>query len=669
MESDPENSLTSASSSLRTKRLLNDNTPPRGIEIDIDSDKEDYEIRSRLRNEIFNNNKERDHQEGPISRIPPEVLLLIFSLVKHKPDLVPLLTVCKRWGDLIVELLWYRPSLVKIHAKKGIYEVMKLNRNETYWDYRSYIRRLNLSFIFDKIDDEFLYLFEGCPNLERLTLVNCSKVTSAPIIKILKGCTKLQSIDMTGLKNIEDNIFNALADNCPRLQGIYAPGCPNITNNVIVKITDKCPLLKRVKLTDNMYVNDDAIIELTNKCKALIEVDVHNCPNLTDRSLETVFLNLSQLRELRISQNANISDNVLNNLNENTVLERLRILDLSACSRITDRLVEKITLAAPRLRNVVLSKCSNLTDSSLKALATLGKNLHYIHLGHCSNITDFGVTTLVRNCHRLQYIDLACCTQLTNISLIELASLPRLKRIGLVKCANINDAGILTLIRRRGNGDTLERVHLSYCTNLSIYPIYQLLHSCPRLTHLSLTGIHSFLRQDITQFCRPAPPDFNEHQRALFCVFSGDGVSQLRDYLDILCRNVPNGVAFRDDPIVGDILLGTGVTQFDQNPNFARINEIFRLAGIQTDERTNNRMILGGVEQVPFLVRRIRPDQGEFVDHNRAFGLQNDQTNATVTNNNQQEQLQQLLPTGAINNNTEDSGVQVLDIEDELTDD
>lgn len=32
-------------------------------------------------------------------------------------------------------------------------------------------------------------------------------------------------------------------------------------------------------------------------------------------------------------------------------------------------------------------------------------------------------------------------------------------------------------------------------------------------------------------FCRDAPPEFNEHQRELFCVFSNSGVERLRDYL------------------------------------------------------------------------------------------------------------------------------------------
>ncbi|KAH3679172.1 hypothetical protein WICMUC_001183 [Wickerhamomyces mucosus] len=497
-------------------------------DFDMDHDDSELNLRERFGQEPFQHDEDF-YNTNSMNRLPPEILLQVFSNISQKSQLLPLLTVCKKWANLVVELLWFRPSLMDSTSIKGITKVM--TTDDTFWDYKSYIRRLNLSFVVDKVNDDFLNLFSGCSNLERLTLVNCSKLSHNPIVKILQGCSKLQSVDMTGVKDINDAIFNALSENCPRLQGLYAPQCQNITNEAFLNIINSCTMLKRVKVSDCSNITDDGIIKLTENCKLLIEVDVHNCMNITDFSLQKLFTDLEQLREFRISHNPNVSDAIFKYTPEDMILDRLRILDFTGCIRITDKSVERIVQCAPRLRNVILSKCLSITDASLRALATLGKNLHYIHLGHCSNITDFGVTTLVRNCHRLQYIDLACCAQLTNTSLLELAYLPRLRRIGLVKCANINDSGIIGLIQRRSYDDTLERVHLSYCTNLTLFPIYQLLLACPRLTHLSLTGISVFLRDDILRFCRSPPSDFNEHQKQLFCVFSGQGVKDLRKYL------------------------------------------------------------------------------------------------------------------------------------------
>lgn len=194
------------------------------------------------------------------------------------------------------------------------------------------------------------------------------------------------------------------------------------------------------------------------------------------------------------------------------------------------------------MRNLVLAKCRNITDQAVRAICLLSKNLHYIHLGHCNNLSDNAVIDLVQQCNRIRYIDLACCSRLTDQSVRYLAKLPKLRRVGLVKCQSLTDASIIALARGPYGSSagkpgmptqfvSLERVHLSYCTSLTLKGITQLLLNCPRLTHLSLTGVQAFLRDDLTRFCREAPPEFTHVQRDVFCVFSGEGVARLRDYL------------------------------------------------------------------------------------------------------------------------------------------
>lgn len=245
------------------------------------------------------------------------------------------------------------------------------------------------------------------------------------------------------------------------------------------------------------------------------------------------------LRELRLASCDLIDDDAFLSLPSGRTFEHLRILDLTSCVRLTDAAVQKIIDVAPRLRNLVLAKCRNITDAAVHAISKLGKNLHYVHLGHCGNITDEGVKKLVQNCNRIRYIDLGCCTNLTDESVKRLALLPKLKRIGLVKCSSITDESVLHLaeaayrprVRRDASGmlvgneyyaSSLERVHLSYCVNLTLkvsplskvsaiitdisQSIVKLLNSCPRLTHLSLTGVAAFQRDDFQPYCRQAPP-------------------------------------------------------------------------------------------------------------------------------------------------------------------
>lgn len=146
----------------------------------------------------------------------------------------------------------------------------------------------------------------------------------------------------------------------------------------------------------------------------------------------------------------------------------LRSLDLTGCSRVSDDSVYHIVTAAPKLRTLVLAKCPNITDRGAVQIARLGKHIHFLHLGHCSQLTDRCIGFLTKYCNRLRYIDLACCIQLTDQAVAELATLPRLKRIGLVKCSEITAESILTLVEKDTVQHTLERIHLSYCNNLQL---------------------------------------------------------------------------------------------------------------------------------------------------------------------------------------------------------
>ena len=207
----------------------------------------------------------------------------------------------------------------------------------------------------------------------------------------------------------------------------------------------------------------------------MLEIDLYSCKQVSDAGITALLSKGRSLRELRIGHCILITDNAFLDLPKHLTFESLRILDLTACARLRDEAVEKIIDTSPRLRNLVLAKCREITDRSVLAITKLGKNLHYIHLGHCAHISDAAVMQLVKSCNRIRYIDLACCSRLTDLSVTQLATLPKLRRIGLVKCGAITDSSIFALakssseLRMRPQGPSqLERVHLSYCQHLTL---------------------------------------------------------------------------------------------------------------------------------------------------------------------------------------------------------
>jgi F-box and leucine-rich repeat protein GRR1 len=89
------------------------------------------------------------------------------------------------------------------------------------------------------------------------------------------------------------------------------------------------------------------------------------------------------------------------------------------------------------------------------------------------------------------------------MSVFEIASLPKLRRVGLVRVPNLTDEAIYAL------GDQhqcLERVHLSYCDQITVMAIHFLLQKLQKLNHLSLTGVPAFRKQELQAYCRSPPP-------------------------------------------------------------------------------------------------------------------------------------------------------------------
>ncbi|KAK8246315.1 hypothetical protein IWZ00DRAFT_521413 [Phyllosticta capitalensis] len=490
----------------------------------------------------------RDFEErcriSPISRLPAELMIAIFSKLSSPNDLKNCMLVAKDWARNSVGLLWHRPQTSKWPNLQCVAQaVMKV---DSYFDYEPLVKRLNLSTLGAEVSDGTLLPFQRCKRIERLTLTNCNKLSDQSLTAMLEGNRSLLALDVTGIENLTDRTIDALAKNCMKLQGLNITDCRKITDESLEAVAGHCRNLKRLKFNNCYQLTDKSIMAFANNCRYILEIDLHNCRILEDASVTALMKEGRYLRELRLAHCMRITDHAFLSLPSDATYDGLRILDLTDCGELTDTGVQKIIAAAPRLRNLVLAKCRQITDRAVAAITKLGKNLHYIHLGHCSRITDAGVLQLVKVCTRIRYIDLACCQNLTDKSVEQLATLSKLKRIGLVKCGNITDRSIAALARQKHTGQVglvlpscLERVHLSYCTLLTLNGIHALLNNCPRLTHLSLTGVQAFLREDLLVFCREAPPEFNEHQRDVFCVFSGNGVTRLRDHLNQEETNQP----------------------------------------------------------------------------------------------------------------------------------
>ncbi|KAF9117286.1 SCF ubiquitin ligase complex subunit [Mortierella sp. 14UC] len=476
------------------------------------------------------NNSATTTRKPYASTLPSELILLMFKFLAAAHDLRSAILVCKLWCSCGMDLLWSKPALLTLSVAERMLQSMSLPN--TVFPYAHYIRRLNLSFLAPEVTDPLLILFEPCVRLERLLLAGSTKATMAGLQCVLSRCPGLYSLDLSDIPAVTDVLIEYVAEKCPRLHTLYVGSCSSLTDDSIVKLATSCPQLKRIKLSQCTLLTDRAVLALTEHCPHLIEIDLTNCSLMTDTAIQSVFECLPQIRDINMTLLTHLTNNAFASINPKTHrYEQLRVLNFTSCANITDETLFRIIPAAPRLRSLALTKCDKITDAGASVIRMLGKHLHYLHLGHCAKITDRLIVGLSQQCTRIRYLDLACCTKITDTSIFALAQLPKLRRIGLVKCSNITDYGIYALLVSQILLQTLERVHLSYCANLSDTAIAFLVTQCRKLTHLSLTGVPAFIWPRYQMFCRAPPPEFTAHQREVFCVFSGKGVRDLRKYM------------------------------------------------------------------------------------------------------------------------------------------
>jgi F-box and leucine-rich repeat protein GRR1 len=201
--------------------------------------------------------------------------------------------------------------------------------------------------------------------------------------------------------------------------------------------------------------------------------------------------------------------------------DNLRVLDLGYCSRITDEAIAGIVSCAPKIQTLVLSGCTKLTDNAIESVCKLS-HLDVLALAHVDRITDAAIVKLGRWCPRLRSVDLACalstsyilkayhyrlillvCSKLTDMSVLELAGLPYLRRLNLVQVRKITDNALFFIAEHTA---TMERLHLSHCANLSLDAVHLLMKELERLQHITLTGVPALYRPGIKRFSEPPPP-------------------------------------------------------------------------------------------------------------------------------------------------------------------
>jgi len=191
----------------------------------------------------------------------------------------------------------------------------------------------------------------------------------------------------------------------------------------------------------------------------------------------------SKLKTLDFSGLSTLTDQLLSIITARTPnLEELR-LDMNA---LTDISISNVIRKCPKLRVLTLS-ATNITDNSILLISeTLGATLEEIGLGFCHPISEETLLRLFTKC-------------------------PNLHTINIVNQPNFSDQVARVLMMQR----KLRFLNARDCVGLTEVGVLGLIRSVPTLTHAIFTGCNAMI--DSREIPQPTTPDAPE--RHIICRF------------------------------------------------------------------------------------------------------------------------------------------------------
>jgi len=282
--------------------------------------------------------------------LPTELLIAIVDIIERDQlTLARCNRINKLWHNLTQVRLYREPSLLRLSAlQKFLWTVDRVDEVDDYLEQLSSIHRPNspsptpkdstdhlsppsdlaprippgvlvrsidLSMIPHRWDDvqyeTIRAIAEGCPWIEQLNLADCSIVRDNAVqilAENLGSLGKLRSLVLSGCTKITDLAVLSLCANVPSLENLELSGCDRITDVSIREIGSPILLESNPALMASLVGrSSQGVAPETEEYggphwmpRLLKSLDVSNCTRITDRSIKDLRMGATELVSLNL---------------------------------------------------------------------------------------------------------------------------------------------------------------------------------------------------------------------------------------------------------------------------------------------------------------------------------------------------------------------------------
>uniref|UniRef100_A0A8P4G5Y0 F-box domain-containing protein n=2 Tax=Dicentrarchus labrax TaxID=13489 RepID=A0A8P4G5Y0_DICLA len=367
------------------------------------------------------------------------------------------------------------------------------------------LQELNVSECFNVTDMMVQRIVEACPCLLYLNL-SCTLITNKTLRELSRNCLSLQYLSLAYCYRFTDKGFMYLTTGkgCHNLIHLNLSGCTQMTVNGFRYISAGCPSLREIVIDDMPTLSDSCVLALIARCRCLSAISLLDAPHLSDITFKaiaevaklktfctegnnqltdiswTALCSSSQgLCRLHAAECTRMTDASLKSM---AALKNLQHLDIS-CNKVSDIGIQCLTegSSSTKLRELNVSQCSHITDISVKRIAQRLCKLYHLNMSYCERLTDMSVEWLSGS--SICSLDISGCN-INDQGLAALEGIP-LKKLVLSECVYVTDIGIEKLCK---NVRDLEHVDVSHCVALSDPAIRAISFYCRGLVTLRMSG-------------------------------------------------------------------------------------------------------------------------------------------------------------------------------------
>ena len=334
----------------------------------------------------------------------------------------------------------------------------------------------------------------------------CPGVTDAGLAKVIRGCV-IEPDDVVSI--VKGNLFvEAIGATRPGLEQLSLKKCTHVTDQALRVIQSTCTKIRSLSLEGCSGVTGLGIIAMIGRLPRLVHIDLRGMSSVRDTVVSAVGTNCPDLEVLNLRDCAYVSHVGLTSL---SACSRLTELDIRGVPNATDGCLAFLVRMSPALRPDSV-KSNKKGDQFLAAAAEMNPGLQSIYLFECVDVTTEGLRGFLNGVgETVEGLDLRDCTQADHgWAEIITDKCKRLTTIDVLRCANVTDAGLASLVRgcqdllpdciishNKGNAflravadvyPTISSLDLYECKGVTDDGLKAFVEACPELKRLNLDG-------------------------------------------------------------------------------------------------------------------------------------------------------------------------------------